>query len=175
MKAVQEHVVDMPALDQLISTSDVTLTNRSLLLSLRERTLARAPDLPRYVPCYGLHPEATSCWAAVFDKFFKISRLSLPMYSAVHVVPSILFRWNMFRADPARILARVSVGIVRSSAFLGAFAVLSQGGFGPWYRAALTSTPQRCFASSTGSTNTLWPRPRLPASASSLPNASSTC
>ncbi|KAJ7087154.1 hypothetical protein C8R44DRAFT_687378 [Mycena epipterygia] len=129
MKAVQEHVVDMASLERLISTSDVTPTNLSSLLSLRDRALAGAPGFPRYIPCCGLHPQATSCWAAVFDKFFKVSRWSLPMYSAVHFVPNILFHWNTFCADPTRAVARASIGSVRSSAFLGAFAVLGQAVF----------------------------------------------
>ncbi|KAJ7691575.1 hypothetical protein B0H17DRAFT_934866 [Mycena rosella] len=129
IKAVQEHVIDIPSLDLLIARSDVTPTNLSSLLSLRERALAGAPDLPRYVPCYGLHPDVTSCGAVALDKFIKVSRWMLPIYSALHFVPSILFRWNMFRADPARVLAHASVGSVRSSAFLGAFVVLCQAVF----------------------------------------------
>ncbi|KAJ6595549.1 hypothetical protein DFH09DRAFT_906010 [Mycena vulgaris] len=129
IKAVQEHLIDVPSLDRLLARPDVTPTNLSSLLSLRDRALAGAADLPLYIPCCGLHPAATSCWTGALDKFIKVSRWMLPIYSALHFVPSILFRWNMFRADPTRVLARASVGSMRSSAFLGAFVVLSQSVF----------------------------------------------
>lgn len=64
------------------------------------------------------------------DRFIEVSRWMLPIYSALHFVPSILFRWNVFRADPARVLMRASVGSMRSSAFLGAFVVICQGELG---------------------------------------------
>ncbi|KAJ7126249.1 hypothetical protein C8R44DRAFT_122869 [Mycena epipterygia] len=129
LKAVQEHAVDLPALDRLIARPDVTPMNLSSLLSLRERALAGAPDLPHYIPCCGLHPAVTSCSAVALDRFIEVSRWMLPIYSALHFVPSILFRWNVFRAQPARVLMRASVGSMRSSAFLGAFVVICQAVF----------------------------------------------
>ncbi|KAJ7485672.1 hypothetical protein FB451DRAFT_1230689 [Mycena latifolia] len=128
IKAVQEHAVDIPALDRLIERPEVTPANLSALLSLRERALAGAADLPRYIPCYGLHFDMTSCWGAALDKFTKVARWMLPIYSALHFVPTLLFRWHMLRADPARVLGRTGVGSLRSSAFLGAFVVLMPSG-----------------------------------------------
>ncbi|KAJ7708217.1 hypothetical protein B0H17DRAFT_452825 [Mycena rosella] len=126
IKTVQENVFDMPALDRLIERPDVTPTNLLSLISLRERAIAGAPGLPRYIPCHGLHPDVSSCRAAALHKFIEVSRWIIPTYSVLHFVRSIVFRWNVFCADPAYVLARASVGTVRSSAFLGAFGMLVQ-------------------------------------------------
>ncbi|KAJ7167441.1 hypothetical protein C8R43DRAFT_1121852 [Mycena crocata] len=148
-KGVYEHAVDMPALGQLIARSDTTPTNLASLLSLRDRAFADAPDLPRYVLCAGLHPTVTSCRAVALHRFLQVSRSMLPVYSALHFVPSILFRWNTFRANPARVLAQASIGSMRSSAFLGAFVVICQAAFCmkhglyEWLMATPASSPLR--------------------------------
>ncbi|KAJ7697594.1 hypothetical protein B0H17DRAFT_1197260 [Mycena rosella] len=126
IKAVQEHVVDIPALDRLIARSDVTPTNLSSLLSLRERALSGTPDLPRYLPCHGLHPGVTSCRAAALEKFVQGFRWMLPTYSALYFVRSIFFRWTIVCADPAGVLGRATVATMRSSAFLGVSGALWQ-------------------------------------------------
>ncbi|KAJ7496788.1 hypothetical protein FB451DRAFT_1208789 [Mycena latifolia] len=125
LKGVQENVVDIPALDSLIARPNVTPTNLSALLLLRDRAVAGAA-VPRYIPCCGLHSEATSCWTGALFKFIRVARWTLPIYSTLHFVPTVLFRWDMFRANPGRVLGRVGMGSLRSSAFLGAFVVLSQ-------------------------------------------------
>lgn len=129
IKAVREHVMDVPLLDRIIAMPEVTSRNLPTLLALRERAVAGAPDLPHYLPCYGLHPDVNNCWAAALTKFTRSARWMLPIYSALHFLPAILFRWKMLRADPAHVLGRASVGSMRSSAFLGAFVVLCQAVF----------------------------------------------
>ncbi|KAJ7229186.1 hypothetical protein GGX14DRAFT_417016 [Mycena pura] len=125
-KAVQEHSYDMEALDRIIARPDVTPANTSSLSLLRERVLAGAPDLPRYVPCCGLHPMANSCVGVAITRFLQVSRWMLPIYSALHFVPSILLRWRIFRSNPAHVLMRAGVGSLRSSAFLGMFVIICQ-------------------------------------------------
>jgi hypothetical protein len=50
----------------------------------------------------------------------------LPIYSALHFIPAILFKRKAFMEDPARMLFRASIGSLRSSAFLGVFIVIYQ-------------------------------------------------
>ncbi|KAJ7859259.1 hypothetical protein B0H13DRAFT_2237517 [Mycena leptocephala] len=133
--AVHEHSTDLLALDRLIARSDITLANLSSLLDLRDRALAGSPGLPHYVPCFGLHPMADSCRVVAVTRFFKVARWILPPTS-IH-------------ADPVSFLAKVSVGSLRSSAFLGAFVAINQGvlcikhKLYEWLMAAPLSSPLR--------------------------------
>lgn len=106
----------------------------SALLALREGALAGSPDLPHYGPCYTLHPMSDSCVGDQLTRFIQVSRWMLPIYSALHFVPSLLLRWRLFRADPARFFMKASVGSLRSSAFLGTFVVICQGMLQPSFR-----------------------------------------
>ncbi|KAF7344435.1 hypothetical protein MSAN_01924700 [Mycena sanguinolenta] len=148
-KAVYEHVIDIPSLDRLIERPDITPGNLTSLRHLRERALAGAADLPRYVPCAGLHPMADSCKTVAVTRFFEVARWMLPIYTALHFVPSLLLRWRSFRTDPASFLTRVGVGSLRSSAFLGAFVIICEGvlcskhKLYEWIMAAPTSSPLR--------------------------------
>jgi hypothetical protein len=126
-KAVQDHLFDLPVVEHILARPDVTLHNRQALLCLQARALNGSTDLPRYLPCCGLHPHTTSCWTAAVIKFARVWRWILPTYAVLNFVPSVLFRFPAFRADPARILARASVGSARSSAFLGMFVTLVYG------------------------------------------------
>ncbi|KAF8126436.1 hypothetical protein K438DRAFT_1890618 [Mycena galopus ATCC 62051] len=128
-KAVYEHTIDIPSLDRLIARPDITPANLTSLIDLRERALAGAPGLPHYMPCAGLHPMADSCNAVAVSRFIEVARWMLPIYSALHFVPSLLLRWRGFRTDPAGFLMKVSVGSLRSSAFLGAFVIICQAVF----------------------------------------------
>ncbi|KAJ7314922.1 hypothetical protein DFH08DRAFT_716104 [Mycena albidolilacea] len=127
-KAVYEHAIDVPSLDRLIARRDTTPANVCALLDLRERALAGAVDLPHYVPCYALHPMTDTCSGVAVSRFIEVARWMLPIYSALHFVPSLL-RWGHLRTDPVRFLTRVTVGSLRSSAFLGAFVVICQAVF----------------------------------------------
>ncbi|KAJ7640754.1 hypothetical protein DFH06DRAFT_621402 [Mycena polygramma] len=126
-KAVHEHVFDVPSLDLIMARPDVTPANLTSLLSLRQRALAGDPTLPHYAPCTVLHPMSDSCMGVALSRFIEVSRWMLPIYSALHFVPSLLLRWGMFRAKPRRFLTHASVGSLRSSAFLGAFVIIVQG------------------------------------------------
>ncbi|KAJ7168305.1 hypothetical protein C8R43DRAFT_1158470 [Mycena crocata] len=123
--AVRDHTVDLPSLDKIMARADVTPANITALTALREAALAGS-DVPHYAPCYVLHPALTSCWSVPLDRFFDVFKWMLPVYSALHFLPSILFRWRVFRADPGRVLVRAGMGSMRSSAFLGAFVVIYQ-------------------------------------------------
>ncbi len=57
----------------------------------------------------------------------NIQRLMLPIYSALHLIPTIVLRRHHVRRDPLRMLAKVIWGITRSCSFLGVFVVIYQG------------------------------------------------
>ncbi|KAJ7172550.1 hypothetical protein C8R46DRAFT_154462 [Mycena filopes] len=128
-RAVREHVIDLPALDRLVAHPSVTPSNLSSLIDLRERAVAGAANLPHYAPCYALHPTGDGCTEAAGVRFLEVVRWMLPIYAALHFVPSILLRWSLFRRDPLRLLAHAGVGSIRSSAFLGTFVVICEGVF----------------------------------------------
>ncbi|KAJ7047980.1 hypothetical protein C8F01DRAFT_1009659, partial [Mycena amicta] len=125
-QAVQENIFDVASLDKVIARPDITPLNLTALQSLRERILTGDQHIPRYLPCAGLHPMSDSCLSVSFVRFFEVARWMLPIYSALHFVPTLAFRWKLFHADPARVLAHASVGSLRSSAFLGAFVIFCQ-------------------------------------------------
>ncbi|KAJ7050884.1 hypothetical protein C8F01DRAFT_674657 [Mycena amicta] len=115
-----------PAASFSYNRPDITPLNLTALQSLRERILTGDQHIPRYLPCAGLHPMSDSCLSVSFVRFFEVARWMLPIYSALHFVPTLAFRWKLFHADPARVLAHASVGSLRSSAFLGAFVIFCQ-------------------------------------------------
>ncbi|KAJ6570916.1 hypothetical protein DFH09DRAFT_1153350 [Mycena vulgaris] len=123
--AVRDHALDLPALDALLSRADTTPANRTFLSALRATSLAGGA-IPHYGPCAAIHPALTSCWSVPLDRFADVFKWMLPIYSALHFLPSILFRWRVFRADPGRVLVRAGLGSARSSAFLGVFVVIYQ-------------------------------------------------
>ncbi|KAJ7512880.1 hypothetical protein B0H11DRAFT_1947807 [Mycena galericulata] len=124
-RAVREHTLDIPSVDVIMARADTTPANVTALAALRTAGLGGA-EIPFYAPCPVIHPALTSCWSVPLDRFADVFKYMLPIYSALHFLPSILFRWRMFRADPARVLLRAGMNSVRSSAFLGAFVVIYQ-------------------------------------------------
>ncbi|KAJ7867694.1 hypothetical protein B0H14DRAFT_3084106 [Mycena olivaceomarginata] len=128
-KAVYEHAIDVPSLDRLIARRDTTPANACALLDLRERALAGAVDLPHYVPCYALHPMTDTCSGVAVSRFIEVARWMLPIYSALHFVPSLPPLGSSSAPTPCGFLTRVTVGSLRSSAFLGAFVVICQAVF----------------------------------------------
>ncbi|KAJ7913851.1 hypothetical protein B0H13DRAFT_458894 [Mycena leptocephala] len=123
--AVREHTLHLPSVDAILARDDTTPANASFLRALRAAALAGQPALP-YGPCEAIHPALTSCWSVPLDRFVDVFKWMLPIYSALHFLPPILFRWRHFRADPANVLLRSGLGSMRSSAFLGVFVVIYQ-------------------------------------------------
>ncbi|KAJ7104424.1 hypothetical protein B0H15DRAFT_896901 [Mycena belliarum] len=119
--AVRERTLDTAAVDLILARPDTTRANRAALQALRAAT-----EAPLYGPCPAIHPALTSCWSVPLDRFADVFRWMLPIYAALHFLPSILLRWRLFRSDPARVLLRASLGSARSSAFLSAFVVIYQ-------------------------------------------------
>lgn len=51
----------------------------------------------------------------------------LPVYSALHLIPTILFKPKALLNDPLRSALKVAFGAVRSSTFIGVFVCIMQG------------------------------------------------
>ncbi|KAJ7634980.1 hypothetical protein FB45DRAFT_910404 [Roridomyces roridus] len=122
---VREQTVDYPSLDTLLARPDITPSNAATLSALREAAL-RGEPVPLYAQCEAIHPWMTSCWSVPLDRFGDVFKWMIPIYSALHFLPSILLRWRVFRADPMRVLLRASMNSIRSSTFLAMFVVIYQ-------------------------------------------------
>ncbi|KAK2465891.1 hypothetical protein APHAL10511_001532 [Amanita phalloides] len=125
----REQMFDVRDLDQICARSDITPTNLTDLKNLREQffpSLDASMYIPRYAPCSAVHPALSSCMSVPLDRFFAVSKWMLPIYSALHFVPAILFKWKAFTRDPGRVIVKSGLGSLRSSAFLGVFVVIYQ-------------------------------------------------
>jgi hypothetical protein len=54
-------------------------------------------------------------------------RMMLPVYGALHLIPTLVLRRQHFARDPLKMLARVALGVTRSCSFLGIYVVIYQG------------------------------------------------
>lgn len=77
------------------------------------------PDCgPRYVPCAVLHPDVRGCWGVPFKKFPKVVRGVWPMYAAIHLIPTLLFRPKAYLKEPVRTLLKTAWKASRSALFV---------------------------------------------------------
>jgi hypothetical protein len=53
--------------------------------------------------------------------------MMLPVYGALHLIPTLVLRRQHFVRDPIKMLARVALGVTRSCSFLGIYVVIYQG------------------------------------------------
>jgi hypothetical protein len=60
------------------------------------------------------------------DRFFTVATWMLPIYGALHFLPSMLFRPRAWAKEWRKMLPRAAVGTLRSSGFLGMFVVIYQ-------------------------------------------------
>ena len=82
---------------------------------------------PPYGPCVASHPHIASCAFGPIDRFFAVSRWTLPIYGALHFVPMLLFKREAVVHAPKAMALRASWGTLRSASFLGAFIAIYQG------------------------------------------------
>ncbi|KAJ7063088.1 hypothetical protein C8F01DRAFT_1131481 [Mycena amicta] len=124
--AVRENgAVNMDALNAVLARTDTTPKNRVALEALLAAATSGQPT-PHYGLCSAVHPPLSSCWSVPVDRFFDVFKWMIPVYSALHFLPPILFQWRNFKADPGRILLRSGLGSIRSASFLGVFVVIYQ-------------------------------------------------
>jgi len=112
-----------------VQFQDITSSNKAELLSFRHNYLNPSSHRKyayRYVPCGATHPAVSACSSVPLDRFFSVFRWVLPVYGALHFIPSILFKWKKFLKDPGSVIVRAGLGSIRSSAFLGVFVVIYQ-------------------------------------------------
>jgi hypothetical protein len=83
----------------------------------------------------------------LLDRLFTVAIWMLPIYGALHFLPSMLFRPRVWMREWRKMLPRALVGTLRSSGFLGMFVVIYQAmncGMHIWYEhllSVLTSPP----------------------------------
>nr|GAT61243.1 predicted protein [Mycena chlorophos] len=115
----------MDALNSVLARTDTSPRNRAALDNLVASLNAGQPT-PHYGLCAAVHPPLSSCWSVPIDRFFDVFKYMIPVYSALHFLPPILFHWKNFKADPAGMLLRSGLGSIRSASFLGVFVVIYQ-------------------------------------------------
>lgn len=84
------------------------------------------PYFPYYGTCSAIHPAQSSCWSVPPIRFFQVARWMLPIYSALHLIPAVLFKRETFMRNPLKVLLKAAIGTGRSSAFLGIFVIIYQ-------------------------------------------------
>jgi len=125
---VREHTFDIADIDKVMSAKDITPSNLTILSDLKQAFLFPSPDtyFPHYGPCAAIHPAQSSCWEVPADRFLRVFKWMLPIYGALHFVPTVLFKRQTFMKDPLKMLLRAAWGTGRSSAFLGIFVIIYQ-------------------------------------------------
>ncbi|KAL1704500.1 hypothetical protein EV121DRAFT_280326 [Schizophyllum commune] len=118
-------------IDKAINLKDITPGNVKILTDLRDLLSSPASasskaSIPPYVPCAVTHPALDNCTAVPLDRFVDVAWWIMPVYTALHFIPMVLFKRKAFVRDPSRMLGKAGVGTLRSSAFLGAFVVIYQ-------------------------------------------------
>lgn len=112
---------------QIRHVQELIPQNRTALLARRALATQPQPSFgPFYGPCEAVHPAIWSCWDVPLDRFLAVVRWMLPIYGALHLIPTLLFRRKTVWRAPGRVLARTAWGTLRSSAFLGVFVVIYQ-------------------------------------------------
>ncbi|KZP00217.1 hypothetical protein CALVIDRAFT_494229 [Calocera viscosa TUFC12733] len=106
---------------------------------------------PPFIPCEAVHPWIDSCLDVPLDRFVAVAKWMAPVYTALHLIPALLFRPKRFMQQPVLSLLRTAGGILRSCSFLGIFVVIYQGWFcfkhQMWLRPGTPEILRKFFAS----------------------------
>ncbi|RXK37632.1 hypothetical protein M231_05108 [Tremella mesenterica] len=117
-------VLESSIVQRALSHESVTPTNATILRSIAERLkLGWQPDV---IPCEVMHPWLDSCVQTDIRRFFSVFRFMLPVYGALHIIPTLVLRSHKVRQSPLKMLARMIWGIIRSCSFLGTFVMIEQ-------------------------------------------------
>ncbi|KAG9035196.1 hypothetical protein FRB95_011930 [Tulasnella sp. JGI-2019a] len=108
--------------------SIITPPNRAGMLEQLARAKAGDFSLP-VISCEALHPHHTHCIPNAFIRIHECAMLLLPVYSALHLIPTLLFKRKYLLEDPIRSALKVAFGAIRSSTFIGVFVFIFQSGF----------------------------------------------
>ncbi|KAH7107603.1 hypothetical protein BKA62DRAFT_683900 [Auriculariales sp. MPI-PUGE-AT-0066] len=112
----------------------ISPTNRSFLLSLIDIAQNNPSQLPHHGPCEMIHPwiDASNgfsnwgCFIVQLERFVEVFTWMFPIYGALHLIPVILFKRNVFFKKPAPIIGQSLLNTIRSSTFLGVFVIIYQ-------------------------------------------------
>ncbi|KAI0034353.1 hypothetical protein K488DRAFT_45628 [Vararia minispora EC-137] len=117
-------------LETIIETPYITSRNASEL-AIKHMLASSSPPIWGYpnAPCIAAHPGIEHCLHVPLDRFWSVFRWMYPIYGALHLVPTLLFKPKVAMREPGRMLLRAMWGTTRSSAFLGLFVVIYQGYF----------------------------------------------
>ncbi|KAF9023042.1 hypothetical protein BDZ89DRAFT_1136990 [Hymenopellis radicata] len=108
---------DEAAMNKLLDRKgkwECTAENRTLLSAWKEGP----------VPCTAFHPDHDRCWTVPPPRLVDGARFMLPIYAALHILPTLFLRPATFVKHPTR----VPLGIARSCAFFGLYVYVNQIG-----------------------------------------------
>ncbi|KZV64565.1 hypothetical protein PENSPDRAFT_162497 [Peniophora sp. CONT] len=80
-------------------------------------------------PCLASHPGVENCTDVPMDRFVSVFKWMFPIYGALHLLPTLIFKPKAAVKTPLRTFMRAAWGTTRSSAFLGIFVVIYQAYF----------------------------------------------
>ncbi|KAF8837288.1 hypothetical protein BDN67DRAFT_973164 [Paxillus ammoniavirescens] len=117
-------------LDKILRREDLIPVNRTAILARKALATSTPPNFgPPYPPCGAVHPWVESCMAVPLPRLWVVFKWAFPIYGALHFIPMVLFKRSAFLSNPLRMLARASLGTIRSSAFLATFIAAFQSWF----------------------------------------------
>ncbi|TCD63219.1 hypothetical protein EIP91_005831 [Steccherinum ochraceum] len=122
---VRDNNFNLNDIDIIMNRANITARNATRLAHARELAELPTPFYgPSLTPCAVIHPDMDSCLTAQVHFFFKTVRLMLPIYGALHFIPTLLFKREAIMSKPVKMLLRAFLGTMRSSAFLGIFVII---------------------------------------------------
>lgn len=123
--AVRSNVIAPAQLQRAIQYPGVTEKHLTTLKALQQK-IADGGTPEWHIPCAVLHPWLDSCIVCNFNRFFTRFRFMLPVYSALHIIPMLVFRHHQVAKYPGKMAFKALWGITRSCSFLGLFVVINQ-------------------------------------------------
>src|SRR5258708_38221725 len=79
-----------------------------------------------HITCETIHPWIDSCLYVEVERFIKVFFWMFPVYGALHFIPMLLFRRQVFMREPLFVSLKSLKGTVRSSMFLSVFVLIFQ-------------------------------------------------
>lgn len=89
-------------------------------------------QFPSIIGCDHLHPTCPNCWMNYVRVFFSTAYRILPQYSAIAIVPVLVFRYQKLMRNPVSMTFSTFLSIMRSISFLSTFVALYQAGVCAW-------------------------------------------
>ncbi|EJD53160.1 hypothetical protein AURDEDRAFT_180722 [Auricularia subglabra TFB-10046 SS5] len=125
----RDHTLDVGDLQSLLSgkTRIPTARNRSALVDLINTAQNNPAQLPHHGSCAIVHPWMDSCTMVQIERFIEVFTWMVPIYGALHLIPTILFKRHVFFKKPAPLIGQSLLNTMRSSTFLAVFVIIFQG------------------------------------------------